>query len=195
MPKVDRHLIKRAMTGLDNECGDTGLIAVNGDTCLAALVDVLGHGPEAHEVALLAEDFLAGHADLPLPELMRGLHAHLQGSRGCVAALCRLDTASARMHFIGIGNIVCRIFGTENRRLLSRDGIVGYMASPPRETAVQLFFNDVVLLHTDGISGHFHPHECPGLLTGSAREIAGRVMESFGKQDDDASCLVMRYEA
>lgn len=183
------------MTGLENECGDTGLISVSGGTCFAALVDILGHGAEAHEVALQARSFLSRHADLPLAEIMDGLHRHLQGTRGGVAALCRLDPAEGELRFIGIGNISCRIFGAEDQRLLSQDGIVGYMCSIPGDKAVRLSLNDIVLLHSDGIGGHFRAHDHPGLLTGSAWEIARRIMSSFAKNDDDASCLVMRYVA
>ncbi len=195
MPRVDFHLAKRAMTGLDDECGDTGLVAMRGEACFAALVDILGHGAEAHEVSLLADAYLTEHADTPLPELLRGLHRHLQGTRGGVAALCRIDTANGEMRFIGVGNIACRIFGSEDRRLLSQEGIVGYMAPVCRETSLRLALGDIVLLHSDGITAHFQPHEHPGLLTGSAAEIADRIMSSFAKEDDDASCLVMRYVA
>lgn len=193
MPRVDAHLVKRAMTGLDDECGDTGLIAANGDLHLAALVDILGHGPEAHDVSLLADSFLAEHADMPLTDLLKGLHGQLKGTRGGVAALCRLDAACGEMRFIGIGNITCRIFGAENSRVLSQEGIVGYMAPACKEKTIHLALNDIVLLHSDGITEHFQPHEHPGLLTGSVREIADRVMASFAKTDDDASCIVMRY--
>ena len=53
----------------------------------------------------------------------------------------------------------------------------------------------VVLLYSDGIRESFELHDCPGLLAGSAKEIAERVMKAFRKQDDDASCLVLRYTA
>ena len=195
LARVDCHLVKRALSGLDDECGDTGVITMRDGVCFVALVDVLGHGPEAHEVALMADSYLAGHADMPLDELMDGLHRHLQGTRGGVAAFCRLDSATGEMEFIGIGNISSRIFGVEEQRLLSRDGVVGYMASVPKAKAVWLSLGDVVVLHSDGIAEHFRAHDCPGLLTGSAKEIAGRIMSRFSKKDDDASCLVMRYVA
>jgi len=195
MARTDCHLLLRSLTGPDDECGDTGFIRCGEAECFIALVDVLGHGPEAHAVAVEAEAFLAGNSGEPLVELMQGLHRHLRGSRGAVASLCRLDLAAGNLCFTGIGNITCRIFGAQNQRLVSRDGIVGYMMSQPAQQELQLAPRDVVMLYSDGVREHFEAHDLPGLLTGSAREIVERVMGSFAKGDDDASCLVMRYLA
>ncbi|MGE4299089.1 MAG: SpoIIE family protein phosphatase [Desulfovibrionaceae bacterium] len=195
MPQVDCHLLTRSMTGPDNECGDTGFVHCNASSCFIALVDILGHGAEAHEVALLAHAYLAGHFADPLGELILGLHDHLRGSRGGVASLCRLDIATGMLSFTGVGNITCRIFGADQQRLLARDGIVGYMMKAPPEKTTRIYPGDVVMLSSDGVREHFDLHDHPGLLLGTAREIAQRVMASLAKADDDASCVVMRYLA
>jgi len=41
---------------------------------------------------------------------------------------------------------------------------------------------------------NFDLHDCPDLLLGDARDIAEKALRAFGKTDDDASCLVLRYE-
>lgn len=193
MASIDCYLVKRSLTGPDDECGDTGVIKVEGDTCFAALVDILGHGPEAHTGAVAADGYFAEHTDGPLVALLQGLHKVLRETRGGVAAACRVDIPTGEMKFCGVGNIVCRVFGSDTQRLMSRDGIIGYMMSEPREKTVQLVHNDIVMLHSDGIKEHFNLHDHPGLLTGSAKEIAERVMATLSKGDDDASCLIMRY--
>lgn len=195
MPLTDCSLLKRSLNGPEDECGDTGTCLAGDQECFLALVDVLGHGPEAHEVALVADDYLAGCLGRPLLESIQGLHKSLRGSRGAVAAMCQLDLAGGEMRFTGIGNISCRIFGAETQRMVSRDGIVGYMMSRPAEQVVRLAPGDVVMLHSDGVREHFDTHDLPGLLTGTAREIAERVLDNFSRGDDDASCLVARYLA
>jgi len=193
MGTADSHLILEPLTGLLEECGDTGVVVSDGETCFVALVDVLGHGPEARQSAIVAEEFLPTCADADLAASLKGLHDKLRRGRGAVATLCQLDLASGELLVSGVGNITTRVFGSENTRVLPRDGIVGYSMSTPRVQKLRLRPGDIVLLYSDGIRESFDTHECPGLLDGSAREIAQRVMRHFRKKDDDASCLVLRY--
>ena len=193
MPKTDCYLLKRSLMVADDECGDTGLIVEQDNECFIGLVDVLGHGAEAHEVAVQAEAYLSANTEQDLVEMMRGLDEALRGSRGAVAALCRLETDSGILHHVGIGNITTRVFGADTRRVMERDGIVGYMMPTPREQTVQLVPGDVVMLYSDGIKESFDVLDCPGLLSGSAESIARKLFQCFYKGDDDGSCLIMRY--
>jgi phosphoserine phosphatase RsbX len=193
LPDTDGYLLKRSLMVAEDECGDTGLIVQQETHCFFALVDVLGHGREAHQIALQAEAYLTAQAEEELVPLMKGLDRTLRGSRGAVAALCRLDTSSGQLYHVGVGNITTRIFGTENQRLLPRDGIVGYMMPSPREQSVRLAPGDVVMLYSDGIKESFDPYDCPGLLSGSAENIAKKLFHCFYKGDDDGSCLILRY--
>lgn len=193
MGSIDSHLVLRPLTGFAEECGDTGVILTTDACCFAALVDVLGHGPEAHQSALAAEEFLRDCADRDLVECIQGLHKRLRQGRGAVAALCRLDLDSGELEVSGVGNITVRIFGSQYSRLLLREGIVGYSMSSPRLQRLPLHYGDTLMLYSDGIRESFETHDCHGLLDGTAQDIAERVMGHFRKADDDASCLVMRY--
>lgn len=194
MPRVDYCLLKRALTGLDNECGDTGIIREYDGECFFALIDGVGHGREACQAATLAENFILADYRRDLVDTMNGLHSHLKGTRGVVAVLCRLDIPSGVLHYVGIGNISMRIFGSRDHRLISRDGIIGYMTATPRLEEERLDPGDLLLLSSDGIREHFNPYEFPGLLTGSVDKIAADILGKFGKGNDDASCIVLRYE-
>jgi phosphoserine phosphatase RsbX len=194
VPRVDAYLVKRAMLGDPGECGDTGVLRVGDSLCLAALVDVLGHGRGAHDVAIMAEEHLLGISpDTGLTEVMNGLHDRLKGTRGAVASLCRIDMGTGLFRFVGVGNITTRIMGRAPQRLVSRDGVIGYKMTAPREESAVLSLGDIVIMHSDGVSENGDWLEHPELLTGRAREIAEGVLEYFGKQNDDASCLVIRY--
>lgn len=190
--KIDCHLMTHALSGIPAECGDAGFISQDEKSCLAILLDVLGHGPEAHEVADKALAYIKKHSSFALPALMGGLHDILYGTRGCVASFCRLDFASRTLRFCGIGNITCRLFGVSTNRLVPQDGIIGYTIPTPVERTIRIASQDILIMHSDGIHDHFQPHDLPGLLTGSSREIAERVMEHFSTENDDTSCLVMR---
>jgi len=60
MSKIDYHMIKQALTGIPDECGDTGFIRVYGDFCFLSLVDALGHGKTAFEIATMVS-IATGH--------------------------------------------------------------------------------------------------------------------------------------
>lgn len=193
MPHVDVHFLKRSLLGGERDCGDTGVIVQRENECFMALVDVLGHGEEAYLVSERARDFFEENNQAPLPDLMQGLHKHLQGTRGAVAALCRLDTQTGELHYTGIGNITVRVLGTQTLRFVLKDGVVGYMMGAAHDKTARLYSGDVLLMYSDGIKEHFELFDCPGLLTGGAEDVAQTLMEHFGKQEDDASCIVMRY--
>jgi negative regulator of sigma-B (phosphoserine phosphatase) len=190
---VDYYLVKRGMTGWDDECGDTGLVREIGDRCFLALIDALGHGKEAHETALLAEHYLSANCGRDLVEVMQGLHMHLKGTRGVVAACCMLNQRSGNLRYVGVGNITSKIYGDHPYHFVPQDGIVGYKMASPTEQQRRLHHGDILLLSSDGIREHFDIYDFPGLLSGSARQIATAIMDNLGKANDDASCLVLRY--
>ena len=193
MSKVDYHLVKRALTLKETDCGDTGVIQEFNGHCFLALVDVLGHGSEAHTVALSAQKYLEQNYRQELIDVMDGLHGCLRDTRGAVAALCRLDTETGELIYVGIGNITVRVLGPRSARFIPRDGIVGYMMSTPKEQTLKLFAGDVLVMYSDGIKEHFEPSECRGILMGNAKSIAFGLLNQFGKKNDDASCIALRY--
>ena len=193
MSKVDYYLVKRALTQREADCGDTGVIKEFDGQCFLALVDVLGHGREAHTVALIAQEYLEHNYREELVEVMDGLHMCLKGTRGAVAALCRLNTKTGKLIYVGIGNITVRVLGPRNSRLVSRDGIVGYMMSTLKERTLKLFAGDVLVMYSDGIEEHFELSHSPEMLTDTAKSIAVGLLNQFGKRNDDASCIALRY--
>lgn len=193
MPKLDFHIETDALTGSADECGDTGVIQAGDDTCLIALVDALGHGKAAYETAVIAEDYLKQNGNAPLNRIISGLHENLKGTRGAVAGVCRLDTASGHLSYSGMGNISLRIFGSDERRLVVRDGVLGYMIPTPKQSETFIMPGDLLVLYSDGIKDHFDPIEYPDLFYGTARDICMRFMTTLNKQTDDASCIVLRY--
>jgi phosphoserine phosphatase RsbX len=142
---------------------------------------------------LLAENYLTEHYNRDLTDLMQGLHLHLKGSRGVVAAFCLLNQCTGNLRYVGVGNICSKIYGTKSYRFVPRDGIVGYMMATPQEQQRRLHQGDILMLSSDGIRENFDLYDFPDLLTGSARRIAAAVLDKLGKDNDDASCLVLRY--
>jgi len=193
LTEVDYYLVKRALTGWEDECGDTGVVREIGDRCFLALIDALGHGKEAHETALLAEHYVSENCGRELVNVMQGLHLHLKGTRGAVAALGVLNQRTGNLRYVGVGNITSKIYGAQPYHFVPQDGIVGYKMASPKEQQRQMHHGDILMLSSDGIREHFDIYDFPDLLSGSARQIATAVLDNLGKDNDDASCLVLRY--
>ena len=189
---MDYFLAKRPLNN-DIFCGDTGVIKEYDGKVFIGIIDGLGHGQEAHKMAVSCEDFLEKNYRQGLVKTMMTLHDHIKGSRGAVVGLCLLDHVIGELQCVSVGNITIRIFGSSNTKIIPRDGIVGYTMPSPKEAKMSLDDGDVLVLHTDGIKEHFDLEDYPALLAHDARNLATHIMEQFGKGHDDALCIVLKY--
>ncbi|MCG8616195.1 MAG: serine/threonine-protein phosphatase [Desulfobacterales bacterium] len=193
MAEIDYHIKMQSLTGEPDECGDLGIAMTSGDQCVLVLVDALGHGKIAHDIALAARSGVEDSRDKPVTEIITEIHHRLKGTRGAVAAACRLDPETGTLLYSGMGNISIRILGSHPERLVTRDGVLGYMIPTPRQGEARLFPGDILVMTSDGIREHYDPDMYPDLFTGSAEDIAEGLIRHLGRQTDDASCIVLRY--
>jgi phosphoserine phosphatase RsbX len=174
--------------------GDAAFVVTSGTGLLAAVIDVLGHGEEAHELALRMQEHLVANASGNVVNMLSRLHRTYRGSRGAAVGLCLIEPADGRLQYAGIGNTVIRRFGESESRLVSRDGIVGGMMRTPVEETMGLSDGDVIVMYTDGVRAHFDPAGCLRLRTDTPYALAANIVHQFGKSHDDASCVVLRYQ-
>jgi serine phosphatase RsbU (regulator of sigma subunit) len=193
MAGIDFGMCYRAMLGPDSECGDITFMKQYDNQCFFAVIDVLGHGAEARKVAVSAEKYLEENYKGNLIDVINGIHQHLKGTRGAVVALCHLEILTGELTYIGIGNITVRILGLKTSRLTPKGGIVGYKITTPRSINLKLYQDDIVLMYSDGIKEHFDIVECAALLKEEAQDIAYGILKQFGKKNDDASCIAIKY--
>ena len=158
-----------------------------------AIVDVLGHGMEAHQLTHRIEAYLLQYACYNVAVLIRNLHQNLLGSRGAAVGLCAINATSGSLDYVGIGNTTMRRIGGAETRLVSREGVLGQNMRTPYLQTLQLEADDLVVLHTDGISERFSAEDYPSLSVHSPQQITDNIVARFGKDHDDATCVAVRY--
>ena len=161
----------------------------------AAIVDVLGHGPDAHELTHVIHAFLERHATSDVASLMTRLHQRLKGTRGAAVGLCAIDSAAGTIEYVGIGNTSLRRFGESETRLVSNDGVVGQNMRTPLLQSLNLESGDVIVLYTDGVSDRFTAAEYPSVLHHAPKDAVRVILDRFGKDHDDSACIAIRYVA
>lgn len=181
----DQHVVHRRPTGM-----------------LIAVVDGLGHGPEAEAAALVALDTLAAPGPGDLPTLFDRCHRAMQGTRGAAMTLATV-TRSGLLEWFGVGNVEAVLCPADPRRprehVPLRGGIVGYGQLPGiRPSTVQLAPDDVLAFATDGIRSDFAGSLTQLLADADPKNatpgvVAARIHADNARGTDDALVLVARY--
>ena len=172
--------------------GDLVLVERRDHLTLLALVDALEHGPEAHNVAERASRVLQGKWSADAGACIRTLHEGLRGSLGAVAGIAIVDHATKSLRYVGVGNTALRIFGSSDSRLPSTAGTLGGQIRSPSEHRRVIAAGDGVVMYTDGIKDRFELADYPQMRYQSATTVARAIVDRFGKNHDDAGCIVLR---
>jgi negative regulator of sigma-B (phosphoserine phosphatase) len=192
---VDWAIAERPLPG-EAESGDRALVVVDPDAALVAAIDGLGHGQEAARAAAPAVETLRAFAGDPLVALAERCHEALRQSRGAALSLARFCARDDTVTWVGVGNVEGRLVQSHGwgavsvESLAPAQGIVGVHLPKLRETSLRVRAGDVVLLATDGIDSTFADSLRP---TGTADELAARILAEHSKGTDDALIVVARY--
>lgn len=179
------------------ESGDRHIVAQVPQGVLAAVVDGLGHGPEAAAAAERAIGVLGSyHDNEPLTALLQRCHTALSDTRGAVMSLAIFDTRDRTMAWVGIGDVAGRLLlKTAGNRyapesLVLRSGVVGQRLPMLKTSVARIEPGDLLIFATDGIDPGFAEHIS---VDGPAEAIAKHIVDNYGKRTDDALALVVRY--
>lgn len=179
------------------ESGDAHLVLATDGGVLLAAIDGLGHGTEAAMAARAALETLVEHAGEPVTALLNHCHLAMLRTRGAAMTVAAVASADGTMSWSGVGNVDGLVL--RRRRgageggdvaLNNAGGVVGYRMPRPRNSLVSLSPGDLIVFATDGIASGF-----TSTITrvAATEEIAARVLDGFGRADDDALVLVARW--
>ena len=178
------------------ESGDRFLVEPFARGALVAVVDALGHGHRAAQIAAQAVDTLNGHAQDSVTALVRRCHDALRDRHGATMSLASFDWRSHQMTWLGIGNVIGLLVphafhpDAPLRRLLVRGGVVGGDLPDLKPTTVEVTPGDTLIIATDGIDEGFGG-ELPADL--APQPLAEHIFSRYAKSTDDALVLVARY--
>jgi phosphoserine phosphatase RsbX len=152
---------------------------------LLALIDGLGHGPEAAKVAKAAIERL-GQVPLTasLLEIMEDVHHHLRGGRGAAGTLCLIR--DGKISACGVGNVELRSAETAIPFVFS-PGILGARVQKFRVCEAPLKSGTRLVMFSDGISTRLRLELVRAL---PPPEACAAIIEKHRKSEDDATILV-----
>jgi len=173
--------------------GDVAIVVDMDVKLLVVLIDVLGHGAEANGLATQMADYVSKHPVAVPSTMIENLHTAFKGSRGAVAGCAVLDSRSHTVVFAGVGNPNFRIFSSSKSVTLPVSaGIIGKEIRTLKEHSTQLLEKDLLIASSDGVAENFRVADYPQIFSHGVQSIVRSVVRRFGKDYDDASCLVVR---
>jgi negative regulator of sigma-B (phosphoserine phosphatase) len=171
------------------ENGDAVVVREDGDGHLIAVIDALGHGPLAADVARTAVEHLT---TAPLKggvgSILDRLHLHLWSSRGAAAMVCSFR--QGRLEGCGVGNVEMRTFGTRVPSVLT-PGVLGRGQLRLRLFEATLAPGDGLIIFSDGILSRF---DTDAMVRMPLSQACRALMDNNRRPHDDATVLIARVE-
>jgi phosphoserine phosphatase RsbX len=192
---VDWAVATLALEG-EEESGDLHVVAPFDDGTLVAVIDGLGHGPEAAVAARSAAAALQRDPAQPVVELLQRCHAGLRGTRGAVITLTSFKASAGTMTWAGVGNIDATLLradpgnGRPRESVMLVGGVPGHQLPPLRPYELPVWPGDTLVLATDGVRGGYLDLIA---VSDSPQQLADHLLSEYGKGTDDALVLVARY--
>jgi phosphoserine phosphatase RsbX len=174
--------------------GDGHLVVRRPLRTLIAVMDGLGHGPDAHEAANAATAAIAEIPDAPLQSFFEHCNEALRRTRGVVMTIASI-AEDGQMEWMGVGNVEAIVVRSalphRHEGVVTHGGIVGYRLPSLYKASTCLDTGDLLVMVTDGIRSDFASSVDPALPPDI---IASRTLEEHSRGHDDALVLVARYD-
>ncbi|MCA9624220.1 MAG: SpoIIE family protein phosphatase [Myxococcales bacterium] len=172
--------------------GDGWAVRARGGRWRVALVDGLGHGPQAHLATKTLLETLRECDDLGIEDVVARWHDAAQSTRGAGALLA--DFGANRVSVVSVGNIGCRIHAGDGQTkgLAAIPGTLGAGPMPRLVVTSEPFPPEsTLILHTDGIRARWRADDLGDPSGGLPSLTAATLLRDHRRERDDATCLVV----
>ena len=159
---------------------------------IAAIIDGLGHGKEAHLASTIIKEQILHKSELPLTDLINYAHQAARGTRGAVIGLIFINIEISKLYFVGIGNIEGFIVTpTGKKSLISFGGILGHNIRTPHLFEFSFNKGDSICLFSDGINTRWNYDEIN--WEEHPQKIADFLINNYSRINDDATVLIISH--
>lgn len=178
----------------ETRSGDAALVRREGDWALFAVIDALGHGPKAADVADQAIAHLEAttFVDREISALVGELGDALRGSRGAAGLVCLWHGPTHRLTGCGVGNVELRAVGTRVSAPLS-PGVLGAPIRRLHAFEATLQTPTTLFVCSDGVSSKLSLGELAAAHLDAAA-LCDATLAVGRKEHDDATVLVARFQ-
>ncbi len=157
------------------------------------MVDGLGHGPEAHAASDAALRIFNSASDVPQELLLSSVHKNLRATRGAAVFLASYSLATAKIDFVGAGNIRAFVQGEgKAKTLISQNGTAGVQMRTTRVMSESWDGSGFLVFHSDGLKSHWDLSAYPGIAGLHPALAAGLFYRDHNRNTDDSSVLVIK---
>jgi serine phosphatase RsbU (regulator of sigma subunit) len=190
-PTLDIGIYSRPYFG-ERVNGDWAFVSQEEALLFIGIIDGTGHGPKAKKVVTIVKEILREQWSSDLDSTMQRLHKNLNSTLGAAVGISVLNLETLQLKYSGVGNTVFRKLGQNPERLISVEGVVGIRMRNPSNQRVQVNKGDILLFYTDGVKENFDINAIPNINTHSATFAAKKIVQTFGSQYDDSTCIVIK---
>ncbi|HVF41190.1 MAG TPA: SpoIIE family protein phosphatase, partial [Gemmatimonadaceae bacterium] len=176
----------------ESVCGDAWIVEPVNAGFMIALVDGLGHGPDAAFAADTALDIIRRNKTKEPIQILEAANNALRPTRGAAVQIVTLDLRAREIRSAGVGNISASVINHEKSKIMpSHPGIVGHQMPRARETVLPWHADSLLAMHSDGISARWLMEKYPGLRLRHPSLAAGVIYRDFARPRDDATMLML----
>lgn len=190
--RIDWAVASKAKKG-GQPSGDAHFLGKAGDLLAAVVIDGSGSGREAKAAADKCAVVLENWQGASISSVIRQMHDDLQGERGAAICMCFLDVGKSSMTWAAVGDVdgtIVRSHAMERLHcVVQQAGTLGVHLPKVRAQDVEITMPMSIVLTTDGVYQNYR--KC---LLGewSAPEMTQRVMDGYGRPDDDSTVLALK---
>ncbi|WP_367989592.1 SpoIIE family protein phosphatase [Vibrio sp. NTOU-M3] len=175
------------------EAGDGVVVWEVPQGLLVVVIDVLGHGQNAAQLARQMEYYIQDKASMDIEWLMSQLHKYFIGSIGAAATMVFFNRETMTFKGVGIGNTLLRRCAEPMKSFHAQPGVVGELLPTLRPFSSPFSSSESYLFTTDGIKENLDFDQLRGACHGSLSHLAAFLIDNFSKRHDDATVIAVRY--
>lgn len=186
----------RALPG-QYRSGDDYVVVSGADRVTMAMIDGLGHGPDAADAADRAVQTIRGLPGEHIDVLIERCHQALCDSRGAAITILQVSEADGVVTWLGVGNVDAWILRRDRAGIVTMEslmpagGVVGQLSLPAlRPRTAQLRGGNVIIMVTDGVTSSWSAAVRPGQ---PVTTTAQAILAHHARPADDALVLAALY--